>query len=126
MADCAVFAARRGAVLLSKCSAQSSAVSSEAAHVRGGRGSLAPTAKRELQKRGITLEEAAEYTGLSPSGYRDWVRKGLLPGPWPGTRRYDRKAIDVALDRLSGLSTSSTGASAYDDWKMKHAAISPP
>ena len=48
----------------------------------------------------LAREEAAAYCDLSPSGFDTWVRAGRLPGPIPGTRRYDRKALDAALDRL--------------------------
>ena len=76
-----------------------------------------------MQKRGLTIAEAAAYAGLSESGFREWVRKGLVPGPWPGTRRYDRHALDAALDRISGVTNTK---SAYDEWKVKHATANPP
>ena len=72
-----------------------------------------------MQKRGLTLSEAAEYAGVSQSAFRDWVQKGIVPGPWEGTHRYDRRALDAALDRVSGLKAA---ASAYDDWKVRRAA----
>lgn len=54
--------------------------------------------------RGLTREQAAEYVGCESTGAFDaWVRKGIVPGPIPGTHRWDRKAIDRALDRRSGL-----------------------
>jgi hypothetical protein len=59
-------------------------------------------------------EAAADYCDLSLSGFDDWVSRGLLPGPMPGTKRWDRKAIDLALDRLSKIEHSG---SAYDRWK---------
>jgi excisionase family DNA binding protein len=72
------------------------------------------------QKRGLTLAEAANYAGVSRSAFRDWVLKGRVPGPWPGTHRYDRRALDTALDRISGLQAATL--SPYDDWKVKRAA----
>lgn len=56
-----------------------------------------------LVPRGLTLDQAAAYCGLDPEGFRGWQRRGLVPGPMPGTHRYDRRALDRALDRLSGL-----------------------
>ena len=56
------------------------------------------------QPRGMTQEEAAAYCGCeSMAAFSDWVRRGIVPGPLPGTHRWDRKAIDAALDRASGL-----------------------
>jgi hypothetical protein len=34
----------------------------------------------------VTREEAAELFSLSPEGFDDWVRRGILCGPIPGTR----------------------------------------
>jgi hypothetical protein len=70
----------------------------------------------------LTVEAAAAYAGCKTvSSFRDWVRKGLMPPPLPGTHRYDRKAIDAALDRLSGLSATVTEVSEYEAWKQRRA-----
>jgi hypothetical protein len=47
--------------------------------------------------------EAAAYLGLTPASFTKWVADGRAPKPLPGTRRWDRKAIDLALDKLSGI-----------------------
>lgn len=65
----------------------------------------------------LTIAEAAEYCRLTTEGFRAWQEKGLVPGPIPGTRRWDRKALDLALDRLSGLDTAS---SAFKRWRQGH------
>jgi len=65
----------------------------------------------------LTREEAAAHCKLSPSGFSRWVAQGRLPKPLPGTRRWDARAIDRALDRLSGLSDSEAGQSAYERWR---------
>jgi len=57
----------------------------------------------QLPPRGLTRDAAAAYCGLSPQGFDDWVKRGVVPGPIPGTQRWDRKAIDLALDRASGI-----------------------
>jgi hypothetical protein len=73
--------------------------------------------------RGLTIEEAAAYAGCKTvAAYRDWVRRGIMPKPMPGTHRYDRKAIDVALDRASGLSATVTEVSEYESWKQRSAS----
>jgi hypothetical protein len=40
-------------------------------------------------------------------------RKGIMPGPIPGTRLWDRKALDAAMDRLSGLTQRTSEADAW-------------
>lgn len=57
-----------------------------------------------IEPRLLSREGAAAYAGCdSLSTFSDWVRRGILPGPIPGTHRWDRKAIDIALDQASGL-----------------------
>ncbi len=57
-----------------------------------------------MTSRLFTRSEAAAYCHLKPSGFSQWVLSGRLPGPIPGTRRWDRRALDAALDKVSGLS----------------------
>ena len=66
------------------------------------------------EPRGMSRETAAAYCGLKPEGFDNWVRSGLLPPKMPGTNRWDRKAIDMALDRLSNIKQDAP--SAYDRW----------
>ncbi len=68
------------------------------------------------QARGLTLAEAAAYCGVTPATFLAWRRAGLVPMPWPGTRIYDRKALDAALDRASGIVPRSR-PTPYDEWK---------
>ena len=57
-----------------------------------------------LEPRGLSKEQAIQYVGAgSVSSFDDWVRRGIVPGPIPGTHRWDRHAIDRALDARSGL-----------------------
>ena len=50
---------------------------------------------------------ATAYCSLTPSGLSAWVR---------GTKRWDRRAPDAALDRISGLDrTAGEVGSAGDD-----------
>ena len=74
-----------------------------------------------LERRGLTLEEAADYLGLTASGFQVWVRKGLVPGPISGTHRWDRKALDIKLDRQSGLDSKYEGSD-YEKWKARRNA----
>lgn len=45
----------------------------------------------------LTREQAAALCELSPSGFDVWVRKGIVPGPVKGTRRWSRVALSRAL-----------------------------
>jgi hypothetical protein len=69
----------------------------------------------------LTREQAAACCGLSVHGFSEWVKTGRLPGPIAGTARWDLRAIDAALDSLSGI---GIGSLALDQWKAKHARSS--
>lgn len=69
----------------------------------------------------FTREEAAAYCRLSTQGFSQWVKMGRLPGPIAGTARWDLRAIDAALDSLSGIG-SNTQEDAFDKWKREHNA----
>jgi hypothetical protein len=74
------------------------------------------------EKRSLTKQEAAEYCGCnSLAAFDQWRAKGIVPGPIPGTSRWDRKALDAALDRASGLVASSAELSPYQRWKVANA-----
>ncbi|MET4217862.1 hypothetical protein ABIB00_003074 [Bradyrhizobium sp. LB14.3] len=76
-----------------------------------------------LTKRGLTKQEAAEYSGCnSLAAFDRWQQKGIVPPAIPGTNRWDRKALDVALDRASGLVTESAQElTPYQRWKAENA-----
>ena len=67
----------------------------------------------------LTKREAADRCAVTPSAFDQWKQKGIVPGPVPGTRRYDAKALDLALDKAMGL--SSDEPSKFADWKTKRA-----
>lgn len=76
-----------------------------------------------IEPRGLSVEDAARYAGCETvSTFRDWVRRGIMPRPIPGTHRYDRRAIDAALDRISGLSNTAPEDSPYEAWKRRESA----
>jgi len=76
-----------------------------------------------LAPRLLSKSEAAAYCGLGVRGFENWVAKGLVPGAVPGTARWDRKAIDAALDKASGISGCDEGESQerspLDTWLMR-------
>ncbi|UFW82836.1 helix-turn-helix domain-containing protein [Bradyrhizobium barranii] len=49
--------------------------------------------------------DVARYCGVTLATLSKWVAEGRLPPPLRGTRRWDRKALDLALDKLSGIQT---------------------
>lgn len=72
-----------------------------------------------------TKEGICAYLGgISAAAYDTWQAKGIVPGPVPGTTRYDVKAHDLALDRAGGLLaiTQRSNRSPLEDWEASHAA----
>ena len=73
-------------------------------------------------KRGLTKQEAADYCGCNTlAAFDRWRREGIVPEAIPGTNRWDRKALDAALDRASGLVTGSAELTPYQRWKAENA-----
>jgi hypothetical protein len=62
----------------------------------------------------VSEQHAAQQIGLDLATFRAWVKCGRLPKPLPDCGKYDLKAIDAALDRISGLGTASN---ALDAWR---------
>jgi hypothetical protein len=77
-------------------------------------------AQSALLPRLLSRAQAAAYCNLSMSTFSNWVRLGKLPPPLPGTTRWDLRAIDVALDVMSGLQPKQE-ATALDEWRAKRA-----
>jgi predicted DNA-binding transcriptional regulator AlpA len=67
---------------------------------------------------------AAAYLGLTPASFAKWVADGRAPRPLPGTRRWDRKAIDQILDKTSGIAAPSIVPTEdpYETWKRQQYA----
>jgi hypothetical protein len=96
----------------------SSATVSPINSARTRNASLAAT-DLQLAPRLLSRPQAAGYCGLSPSAFSSWVRAGKLPPSLPGTTRWDLKAIDFALDAMSGLQQQEL--TALDEWRAKRA-----
>lgn len=62
---------------------------------------------------------AAAYCGVMPATWSKWVASGVMPKPVEFTRRWDRKAIDLALDKSSGIATPSVASQGdeFATWK---------
>ena len=76
-----------------------------------------PAAAFEIEPRCFTREQASAYCGLTPEGFAVWQARGIVPGPIGGTKRWDRRALDAALDRHSGLRNAEEPEDAFDTWK---------
>lgn len=72
----------------------------------------------ETSPRLLTRSQAAQYCGLSSAQFSNWIAARRLPPPIDGTHRWDRIAIDHALDKLSGVDTKQ---SALEEWKATRA-----
>jgi hypothetical protein len=64
----------------------------------------------------VTEQQASERIGLDLATFRAWVKSGQLPKPIADCGKYDLKAIDAALDRISGLGAASN---ALDAWRER-------
>ena len=64
----------------------------------------------------MSPRDTCRYLGICQSTLRLWVQSGRIPGPIDGTTRYDREAIDRALDRQSGIVRESGPETAFDEW----------
>lgn len=77
-----------------------------------------------MTPRCLNRRQAADYCGCdSLRAFDEWVRRGIVPGPIKGTRRWDRKAIDAALDKRSSLVPELASGDrreladrAFDEW----------
>ena len=60
---------------------------------------------------------------MAAATYDNWQAKGIVPGPVPGTSRYDVRAHDRAIDQVGGLAQAAKPSrSALEDWESSHAA----
>ncbi|HTK79061.1 MAG TPA: hypothetical protein VL286_01340 [Rhizomicrobium sp.] len=58
----------------------------------------------KIEPRGLRREQAAHYLGISATTFDMWVKDNLMPRPKRigGIVVWDRKALDLAFDSLSG------------------------
>lgn len=54
----------------------------------------------------IGRKEAAAYCSVGESTFSLWVATRKMPPSVPGTRKWDKRAIDAKLDEISGLASS--------------------
>jgi hypothetical protein len=51
----------------------------------------------------VSKAEAARYCGVTPATYAKWVMTGVLPPSLSVIGRTDMRALNAALDKLSGI-----------------------
>jgi hypothetical protein len=69
-----------------------------------------------IAKRGLSLDEAAEYCGVSRNSL---TRHGPAPVKIGERTIYDRRALDRWLDQLAGLPENSMAEAAPEDALME-------
>jgi hypothetical protein len=67
----------------------------------------------------LTRAEAALMCSISVSTFDVWVRKGIVPGPIVGTRRWSREALERALGVNRARDCADT--SPFEKWRRCHA-----
>lgn len=67
----------------------------------------------------VGRKEAADYLGIGESTFSLWVANHKMPPCIPGTRKWDRRAIDAKLDEISGLDTTQT-EDHYQKWMREN------
>jgi hypothetical protein len=58
---------------------------------------------------------------ISVQTFDRWVRKGILPGPIFGSRRWSRGAIEEHLSSHASVPPSIEQPSPFNQWKRDHA-----
>jgi len=69
-----------------------------------------------MVRRLVSEKEAAEEIGIPLATFRAWVASGRLPKAIPDVDRWDLRALDAAIDRISGL---GGGTNALDAWRAR-------
>lgn len=67
----------------------------------------------------IGRKEAAAYCGIAESTFSMWVASGKMPTTIPGTRKWDKRAIDAKLNEISGLG-GSDAEDVFDKWEREN------
>ena len=69
----------------------------------------------------LTRREAAQMCRISLQTFDSWVRKGILPGPIWGTRRWSRDAIERRLAGGVVDLLANNQPSPFEQWKCGNA-----
>jgi predicted DNA-binding transcriptional regulator AlpA len=77
--------------------------------------------RTQEQALALTRREAAELCRISVQTFDTWVRRGILPGPITGTRRWSRREIEQRLAGEVATPLATTPVSSFEQWKRDHA-----
>lgn len=69
----------------------------------------------------LTREQAAELCGLTPTGFDSWVKRGIVPSPIRGTRRWSRSALERALAGVTAAGAEDDPDAIFNRWKAANA-----
>jgi predicted DNA-binding transcriptional regulator AlpA len=69
----------------------------------------------------LTRREAATMCKISVQTFDAWIRKGLLPRPMAGTRRWSRAAVELALTGGAVAPLVDSQHSPFEQWKRRNA-----
>jgi len=70
----------------------------------------------------LSRADAAAHVGCgSIATFDRWVQQGILPQKIPGTNKWDRVALDAALDKIGGLS-SIAPSNPLEEWRRARQA----
>uniref|UniRef100_A0A939S4I8 Helix-turn-helix domain-containing protein n=1 Tax=Bradyrhizobium barranii subsp. barranii TaxID=2823807 RepID=A0A939S4I8_9BRAD len=76
-----------------------------------------------MEPRLLSGKAAAAYCSVTLNTWSKWVTAGLMPKPVIG-RRWDKRAIDQMLDKLSGIEAPSGPAeeeNPFEKWMREDA-----
>jgi len=74
----------------------------------------------------VRRKEIEQAYGLKPAIFSRLVAKGVMPMRVPGTRLWDRRAIEHALDKIAGLDrVANDNETEADRWFREHGSEGP-
>jgi hypothetical protein len=77
-----------------------------------------PTAANDNRPpRLVSKVEASRYCGVTPPTYAKWVLAGIVPPSLSVIGKYDMRALDAALDKLSGIKSVEQPEDSFETWK---------
>lgn len=70
----------------------------------------------------LTRSQAAQLCNLTPTGFDSWVRRGIVPGPIAGTRRWSKAALERAISGVvMGGGNADDPEAVFAEWLKSHA-----
>lgn len=81
------------------------------------------TSPTDVSPLALTRAQAAALCHLSLTGFDSWVRKGIVPSPIPGTRRWSRVALERAIagEQPAAAVADNDNLSPFEQWKRSNA-----